>query len=115
MYQKARRRVLSSVDNLASQIQSEFNRSNISDIVRAITSPLSQMLDGRIQPKATATTVPSGSAVAYTPGDIVWDSAPTVRGSVAPGVAASYVRAGWICTAAGSPGTFQEIRWLTGS
>lgn len=106
---------MSSVDNLAERIQSVFNRSNISDVVRAITSPLGQLLDGRIQPKVTATTVPSGSARASTAGDVVWDSNPTVRGSIAPGVAASYVRVGWVCTVPGSPGTWQEMRIATGS
>lgn len=106
---------MSSVEGLAQRIQAEFSRNNWVDIVQALTVPLGQLLDGRIQPWATATTVPSGSAQAYSIGDKVWDSNPTVTGSVAPGVAASYVRIGWICTASGSPGTWQEMRVLTGS
>ena len=106
---------MSSVDNLAAQLQAQYSRNNLADIVRAITTPLGQLMDGRIQPKITATTVPAATARAATAGDCVWDSNPTVRGSIAPGVAASYVRVGWICTASGSPGTWQELRIATGS
>ena len=106
---------MSSLGNITDRIPSQYDKSNISDVIRAITTPLGLLLDGRIQPKATASTVPSGSAFSATPGDVVWDSNPTVRGSVAPGVAASYVRWGWICTVPGTPGTWQEIRVLTGS
>lgn len=106
---------MSKLDTLAQQVGAEYNKSSISDIVRALTSSIGLLSDGRIQGRITATTVPSGSAVAYTPGDVVWDSAPTVRGSVAPGVAASYVRLGWVNVSAGSPGTFVEWRILTGT
>lgn len=55
-------------------------------------------------------------SVAAAVGDIVWDNNCTVRGSIAPGVAASYVRLGWVCTVGSlTNATWQEMRVATGS
>jgi hypothetical protein len=47
---------------------------------------------------------------------VVWNINTTVVGSVAPGIAASFVNMGWVCTVE-SPtnATWQEMRVLTGS
>lgn len=44
-------------------------------------------------------------------GDVIRNSAPTEAGVAL----AKYVIYGWICTVAGSPGTWLEIRTLTGN
>ena len=94
----------------------EYKKEDVADIVRTICNQVNALSEGRIEARYSShTAAPSGSAISYTKGDFVWDSNPTVTGSVAPGVAASYVRLGWICVAPGSPGTFQEMRVLTGA
>ena len=97
-------------------VPANYNRQAMQDIVRQLCQQVNQLSEGAIQARYSASTsAPSGSAVPYAVGDITWDSNATVRGSAGPGVAASYVRLGWVCTAAGSPGTHQEIRVLTGA
>jgi hypothetical protein len=93
----------------------DYDRSRLAEIIRAICSQVNTLSEGRITARYQAqVSVPA--SVAAQVGDIVWDSNATVRGSVSPGVASSYVRAGWICTVE-SPtnATWQEIRWPTGS
>jgi hypothetical protein len=98
------------------QVPPQYDRQTISGIVRAICNQVNQLSEGSITARYSASaSVPSGSAVSHAVGDFISDSNATVRGSVAPGVAAQYVRTGWVCTVAGSPGTFQEVRVLTGS
>ena len=98
------------------KVPSEYRKDQVVDIVRMICNQVNDLSEGRITARYNAhTAAPSGSAMSYLKGDMVWDSNPTVTGSVAPGVAASYVRLGWVCVASGTPGTFQEVRTLTGS
>jgi hypothetical protein len=47
----------------------------------------------------------------YKQGDITWDNAPVEAGIAT----AKYVRLGWVCVASGAPGTWREIRTLTGN
>lgn len=101
---------------LEAEVPAKYDRQTITSIVRAICNQVNGLSEGSISARYQATTaIPSGSAVSYAVGDIVWDSNPTVISSVAPGVAASYLRLGWCCTTAGSPGTLKEIRVLIGT
>jgi hypothetical protein len=97
------------------KVPSEYKKADFTEIIRAICQQVNTLSEGRIEAKYQAQeSVPS--SVAAQVGDIVWDLNTTVRGSVAPGVAASYVRLGWICTVE-SPtnATWQEMRVLTGA
>lgn len=96
------------------KVPDKYNKATFADIIRAITAQVNSLSEGAIQARYQAQ-VSSPASVAAQVSDIVWDSNATVRGSVAPGVAASYVRVGWICTVAGNPATWQEIRTLTGA
>lgn len=98
------------------KVPAAYEKDRLTEIVRAISQQVNQLSEGRITARYQAqASVPTGSVDAYTPGDIVWDSNATVRGSVAAGLAAAYVRVGWINVAPGSPGTFVEMRVLTGT
>ena len=97
------------------QVPDKYDKQVMTNIVRAICNQVNGLSEGDIAARYQAqTTVPNGAEAAQV-SDIVWDSNATVRGSVAPGVAASYVRLGWICTVPGTPGTWQEMRVLTGA
>ena len=97
------------------RVPAEYNKQTLTDIIRAICTQVNMLSEGSISARYQAQiSVPAGSVAAQV-GDIVWDSNTTVRGSVAPAVAASYVRLGWVCTVAGTPGTWQEIRVPNGS
>ena len=97
------------------RVSEKYDKATLTDIIRKICTQVNQLSEGQITARYQAqASVPS--SVAAQVGDVVWDSNATVRGSVAPGLAASYVRIGWICNVA-SPtnATFQEMRLLTGS
>lgn len=96
------------------RVPDKYDKQTVTDIVRAICNQVNMLSEGSITARYQAqVSVPA--SVAAQVGDIVWDSNTTVRGSVAPGVASSYVRTGWICTVAGNPATWQEMRVLTGA
>ena len=101
--------------NIESLLPATYERSALALIMRAIMSEVNPLAEGRIAGRYQAqVSVPS--SVAAQVGDVVFDSNTTVRASVAPGLAASYVRIGWVCTEA-SPtnATWQEMRVLTGT
>lgn len=98
------------------QVPDKYDAGSIQDIVRAICTQVNLHAEGRLSGRyAAASSAPAGSAVAYAVSDFTWDNNATVRGSIAPGVAANYVRLGWICTAPGKPGTQVEMRIATGT
>ena len=95
-----------------------YDKGNVEGVLRGVCNQLNNLSEGRLDARYQAqASVPSNTSVNFAKGDITWDSNPTVRGSVAPGLAASYVRLGWVCVAPGSgaTATFQEIRTLTGA
>lgn len=97
------------------KVPDKWNRNDMQDIVKAITSQLNQLSEGRLTARYQAQSTVPTTVVSNAVGDITWDSNPTVIGSIAPGVAASYVRLGWVCTVAGTPGTLKEIRVAVGT
>lgn len=62
------------------------------------------LYEGRMSSHASAAAAPTAGANAQ--GDIVRNSNP----SKVTGGSFDYVLVGWICTAAGSPGTWEELR-----
>jgi hypothetical protein len=97
------------------KVPSDYKKTDIAEIIRAICQQVNTLSEGRISARYQAqASVPA--SVAADVGDVVWNSNPTVTGSVAPGVAASFVNVGWICTVE-SPtnATWQEMRVLTGA
>ena len=64
---------------------------------------------GRLSAYNSATAAPTGNTWAV--GDIVRNSAPAEAG----GVGSKYVIIGWICTVSGTPGTWLQMRTLTGN
>lgn len=96
-------------------ITDDYDRQNFAAILRSIMFQVNPLSEGLMSARyAARASMPVSVSAAV--GDIVWDSNTTVRASVAPGLAASYVRLGWVCTA-GSPTapTFVEMRVLTGT
>lgn len=100
---------------LENRVPEKYVKSSWVEIIRAICQQGNSHAEGRLAARYQAQeSVPSSVAAAV--GDVIWDSNTTVRPSVAPGVAASYVRLGWVCTVE-SPtnATWQEMRVLTGA
>ena len=91
--------------SLADAVPAGYDKARLQDIIRALCNQVNPLSEGRLSARYNAqSTVPSGSAVSYAPGDFVPDSNCTVtNGSV---------RLGWVCVAPGTPGSFQEVQVL---
>jgi hypothetical protein len=77
-----------------------------------VEDAVNRLSEGRIyQHYNAASSAPSGSTVAYQIGDEVRNLVPTELGTAG----SMYIIKGWICVAAGSPGTWREMRVLTGN
>jgi hypothetical protein len=93
-------------------LQDDYDRSLFTEMVRQVEDAVNRLSEGRIYQNYNASaSVPSGTTVAYQIGDKVWNTIPTELG----GAGSMYIITGWICIAAGSPGTWREMRVLTGN
>lgn len=101
-------RALSRVN--AEGLPPQYNRGSVYDILRGICSKLNQLSEGRIVERTNAlTSIPTTGTFAQ--GDKVENSTPSEAGTVG----SKYVVTGWICVVGGEPGTFKEMRVLTGN
>jgi len=76
---------------------------------RDMAQVLNALVEGRIYVRYTDTAAPTTRE--WMVGDIVWNSAAAEAG----GAGSKYVIMGWVCTTSGEPGTWKEMRVLTGS
>lgn len=79
-------------------------------LLRDIATQLNQLSEGRLFARYRAVTA-APTTGAWAQGDMVWNSTPAEAG----GAGSKYVTLGWICTAGGTPGTWREMRVLTGN
>jgi hypothetical protein len=79
-------------------------------LLRMIIRQLNSLTEGQIQAVTNATTA-APTTGSYQQGDKVWNTTPTELGAAS----SKYVILGWVCVAAGSPGTWVEMRTLTGN
>lgn len=93
-------------------VQQEYDRGLLTEMVRQIEDAINRLSEGRIyQNYNAATAAPTGTTVSYQLGDFVKNTTPTELGTAG----SKYIIKGWICVAAGTPGTFREERVLTGN
>lgn len=79
-------------------------------LIGKIVTQLNGITEGTLSAFHTAATAAPTSG-SWGRGDEVKNSAPVEAGTVG----SKYVITGWICTAAGTPGTWKEMRTLTGA
>ena len=92
-------------------VQEKYDRSLLIEMVRQVEDAINRLSEGRIyQHYNAAASAPTGDAQSYQVGDFVRNLTPTPTGSAG----SVYVILGWVCTAAGAPGTWEEVRTLTG-
>jgi len=95
-------------------VPNQYNMLDATLTVRAICQQVNDLSEGKMRAHYNAaSTAPAGVEAAAT-GDLVRDSNLTVQANIAPGIAANYVRLGWVCTGYGTPGTWNELRFFTG-
>ena len=90
----------------------KYDRGLMIEIARLIEDAINRLSEGRIYQKYNAaTSFPTGSTVSYQVGDEVPNITPTELGAAG----SKYMITGWKCIAAGAPGTWREMRVLTGN
>jgi hypothetical protein len=97
--------------NLEQFIRKDYDESQMLDMARQIEDVINRAFEGRIYQRYSASAAPTGSTVSWQVGDEVWNNNPMESG----GVGSKYIIRGWICLAAGAPGTWREMRVLTGN
>ena len=78
--------------------------------LREHATQVNNLTEGRIAAVTNATTAAPTSGPNQQ-GDFVRNSTPTELGSAS----SKYVIFGWVCVASGTPGTWQQCRFLTGN
>jgi hypothetical protein len=82
----------------------------LTNLYRDTAKQLNLLTEGKIVAVTNAGTA-APTAGTYQQGDKVWHSAPVEAGSAS----SKYIIIGYICIAAGTPGTWREMRVLTGN
>ena len=96
---------------LEQYLQKDYDFALMSELIRQIEDAINRQFEGRIYQKYSASAAPTGATVAWQVGDEVANNNPLELGSAA----SKYIIKGWVCIAAGSPGTWRELRCLTGN
>lgn len=96
--------------NLAARVPKDYLRSIFNDLFRDLEIKVNGLGEGRLSATHNAQTA-APTTGRHNLGDFVRNSAPAVAGSGG----SQYVVIGWICTAAGEPGTWVQCRTLTGT
>lgn len=82
----------------------------LSDVLRDHAQATNQVAEGKIDGAPNALTA-APTTGQYKQGDFVRNSAPAELGVAT----ARYVVFGWLCVVSGTPGTFVQMRYLTGN
>jgi hypothetical protein len=97
---------------LEQYLQKEYDFALMSEQFRLLEDAINRLAEGRIYAHYNASSsAPTGDTVAYQVGDFVRNLTPTELG----GAGSKYIVFGFICIGAGSPGTWREMRFLTGN
>lgn len=84
----------------------------IADAMRPVIRQVNELAAGRASAYNTASAPPSAGVTAeYAVGDFIKNAEPAEMGAAG----LKYVVTGWICVAAGAPGTWKECRCQTGN
>jgi hypothetical protein len=84
-------------------------RVRLYDLFIQIAKQVNGLSDGLSNARLTAAAAPTTGT--HAAGDIVYNNAPSELGMTL----SKYVIIGWICTVGGTPGTWLEMRTLTGN
>jgi hypothetical protein len=85
----------------------------LSRILQPIVNQVNSLSDGEAAATNNAASGPPavGTTAAYAVSDFIRNNAPAELGTAG----SKYVIFGWICVAAGTPGTWKQCRFLTGN
>jgi hypothetical protein len=90
------------------EVPQQYSPSVFSRMLRSITQQLNLLSEGFVQAATNAATAAPTTGT-YQKGDFVRSSSTTKLGTTG----SRYIIVGWICTVAGTPGTWEEVHVLT--
>jgi hypothetical protein len=96
---------------LEQYLQERYDPALMRELMRVLEDTINRTYEGRIYQKFTSTAAPTSTNMSWQVGDEVANSNPTELG----GAGSMYIIKGWLCIGAGSPGTWREMRVLTGN
>lgn len=94
----------------ANPVDAQLNKTLL-DFFRKLVNKVNGIASGSLAHSADNASTAAPTAGTYTVGDFVRNSSPSELGTAG----SKYVLMGWICTTAGTPGTWKESRTLTGN
>jgi len=98
--------------NISNRVPRQYDPQTFADILRDLEKQINAVSEGKRHGTYNAhTAAPTGTAQSYEWGDFVKNSKPAEAGTAG----SKYVIVGWLNSAAGSPGTWLECRFLTGN
>lgn len=92
---------------------SEYDKTltfRLSGLLRRIIQQINTVSEGGVVGTSNATTAAPTTGT-WQQGDFIKNSAPTELGTAG----SKYIISGWVVVAAGTPGTWEQCRWLTGN
>jgi len=92
------------------RVPRQYRADSFEDIFKDIATQLNSLAEGRITARYLSNTA-APSTGNWEQGDYVPNSAPSEAGSAG----GMYVLMGWVCVSSGTPGTWKEVRTLTGN
>jgi hypothetical protein len=97
--------------SLEQYVQETYDPALFREIIRLLEDAHNRRFEGRIYERYSASAAPTGTTISWQVGDQVFNSNPVELGTAGD----VYIIIGWICIAAGAPGTWSEMRVLTGN
>ena len=93
-------------------LQDDYNtlRTRLYDVFKSMAVQINNLSEGKLKGRYMAA-LAAPTTGTFAKGDVVWNSNPSEAGAAA----SKYVVTGWICSVAGTPGTWLQMRTLTGN
>lgn len=92
------------------EIPEKYEQSRVREVIRKVQDTVNDLAEGRARVRYQSASTTPGFGT-YSLGDWVFNSSPSELGTVG----GKYVLLGWVNVSAGAPGTFKEMRALTGN
>src|SRR5688572_2105819 len=94
--------------SVANRLPLEWSRETVSALLREVETEIGLLAEGYLAGRyAAGTAAPTTGS--WAKGDIRWNSNPSESGATGSKV----IVLGWLCTVAGTPGTWEQIQILT--
>lgn len=92
------------------RLPQSYDAAAVGDVLRRIVIQLNNLSEGRLTARDSGLSA-APTTGRYDVGDVVWHTSPAETVTTT----GSFVVIGWVCTTEGEPGTWKQMRVLTGA